>query len=202
MKKHSTHLCLDETHLSSTLCLGTYHAPRPLISKRPAKGSVPNKTAHDQAASEQLDQAVWADPPLSRPMASPTFSKVSETLRKMSLLSSSKRARVSSSLRFKPSASESTSTRTWCWLDSTRFARSASWRSFCSACPSPAHVVGGCRVLGEQDRREHGRMSGHMAKAPSKVQVAANAALSVHSIWTVVDSKLPLTTCQPTEALC
>mmetsp|Transcript_41507 Transcript_41507/g.124036 ORF Transcript_41507/g.124036 Transcript_41507/m.124036 type:complete len:450 (+) Transcript_41507:629-1978(+) len=65
------------------------------------------------------------------------FSTGSMHLRNRSMLSSSKRARVSGSDRSTPSASASISTRTWCWLDSARLARSASRRSFCLARASP-----------------------------------------------------------------
>mmetsp|Transcript_11627 Transcript_11627/g.29822 ORF Transcript_11627/g.29822 Transcript_11627/m.29822 type:complete len:349 (+) Transcript_11627:402-1448(+) len=50
-----------------------------------------------------------------------------------SALSSSKRARVRGSDRSTPSASDSISTRVWCWVDSARLTRSASRLSFCLA---------------------------------------------------------------------
>mmetsp|Transcript_24358 Transcript_24358/g.62816 ORF Transcript_24358/g.62816 Transcript_24358/m.62816 type:complete len:315 (-) Transcript_24358:538-1482(-) len=59
-----------------------------------------------------------------------TFSTGPSVFLKRSRHSSSKRARVSVSEKSMPSWSDSISTRTWCWVESARFARSTSRRSF------------------------------------------------------------------------
>ena len=105
-------------------------------------GSLPSK----YSLSRDCTLGMRVEPPTStissiwdffKPASSIAFFTGPMVLRNRSLLSSSKRARVRGSEKSSPSIRDSISTRTWCWLESERLARSASRRSFCTALTSP-----------------------------------------------------------------
>mmetsp|Transcript_28896 Transcript_28896/g.63702 ORF Transcript_28896/g.63702 Transcript_28896/m.63702 type:complete len:237 (-) Transcript_28896:740-1450(-) len=108
----------------------------------PLLGSLPSK----YSLSSSCTLGMRVEPPTSTISSSSVFLMAASSmafltgprvLRNRSMLSSSKRARVRGSDRSTPSARASISTRTWCWEDRARLARSASRRSFCRARASP-----------------------------------------------------------------